>query len=260
LEGDGLDEAVAALRMFALIDRETIVDERERVIATNTIRLHRLVRQVAVARCGGEAGEKGRRRLIEALATVYPREVFSDPKSWPRARRLDVLVLVLVRRRCPAAWGGGGAGVWSTEFTRGIPASGARGYTLARPLYERALAIREKVLGPEHPNTATSLNYLGGLLKDQGDFAGARPLQERALAIREKVLGHEHPDTATSLNYLGGLLEALGDLNGARSYQERALAIREKVLGPEHPHTATTLNNLAFFLSARWRFARKCSA
>jgi hypothetical protein len=31
---------------------------------------------------------------------------------------------------------------------------------LARPLYERALAIREKVPGPEHPDTAASLNNL----------------------------------------------------------------------------------------------------
>ena len=36
----------------------------------------------------------------------------------------------------------------------------------ARPLYERALAIREKVLGPEHPDTATSLNNLAALLQD----------------------------------------------------------------------------------------------
>ena len=34
----------------------------------------------------------------------------------------------------------------------------------ARPLYERALAIREKVLGPEHPDTATSLDSLASLL------------------------------------------------------------------------------------------------
>jgi hypothetical protein len=44
LEGDGLDEAVAALRTFALLDRETIADEREPEIMTDTIRLHRLVR------------------------------------------------------------------------------------------------------------------------------------------------------------------------------------------------------------------------
>src|SRR6516162_8873367 len=59
----------------------------------------------------------------------------------------------------------------------------------ARPLHERALAISEKVLGPEHPDTATSLHNLASLLQDQDDLAGARPLFERALAIYEKVLG-----------------------------------------------------------------------
>jgi hypothetical protein len=31
-----------------------------------------------------------------------------------------------------------------------------------------APAIREKVLGPEHPETATSLSYLAGLYYQQG--------------------------------------------------------------------------------------------
>ena len=31
-------------------------------------------------------------------------------------------------------------------------------YAAAHPLYERALAIREQVLGPDHPDTAASLN------------------------------------------------------------------------------------------------------
>ena len=94
----------------------------------------------------------------------------------------------------------------------------------ARPLYERALAIREKLLGPEHPATAGSLNDLASLLQDQGDLAGARPLYECALAISEKLRGPEHPDTATSLNNLAGLLRAKGDLVGAQPLYERALA------------------------------------
>ena len=43
LAGEGLDEAVAALRRFALIGRETIVDERNPEVVTDTIRLHRLI-------------------------------------------------------------------------------------------------------------------------------------------------------------------------------------------------------------------------
>jgi hypothetical protein len=60
---------------------------------------------------------------------------------------------------------------------------------------ERALAIYEKVLGPEHRHTAASMGNLATLLSTQGDLAGARPLYERALAIREKMLGPQHPDT-----------------------------------------------------------------
>ena len=86
LEGDGLDEAVAALRTFALIDRETIADEREPSITTDCIRLHRLVRQVAAARCEGEAREEARRALVEALVAVYPRDVWKAIRRPGRGR------------------------------------------------------------------------------------------------------------------------------------------------------------------------------
>jgi hypothetical protein len=67
LADDGLDEAVAALRAFALVDRETSADERDPSVTTETIRLHRLVRAVAAGRRTQEA-EATRRVLIEALA------------------------------------------------------------------------------------------------------------------------------------------------------------------------------------------------
>ena len=79
-------------------------------------------------------------------------------------------------------------------------------YNTALPYSQRALAIREKVLGSDHPDTATSLNNLGYLHRAVGDYEGARPYYQRALDIREKVLGPEHPKTALSLNNLGALL------------------------------------------------------
>jgi tetratricopeptide (TPR) repeat protein len=121
-------------------------------------------------------------------------------------------------------------------------------YRGALPYSERALAIRQKVLGAEHPDTALSLNNLGLLLKDLGDYPGARSYYERALRIRTEVLGEEHPDTAPSLNNLGLLLRAQGNLAGARPYYERALRINEQVLGEEHPDTATSYNNLGGLL------------
>jgi tetratricopeptide (TPR) repeat protein len=54
-------------------------------------------------------------------------------------------------------------------YERALAIAGARSH------YERALAISEKALGPDHLDTASSLNNLGYLLKSQGDLAGARP-------------------------------------------------------------------------------------
>ncbi len=119
-------------------------------------------------------------------------------------------------------------------------------YIGARSYCERALAIREKVLGEEHPDTALSLNNLGHLLHLLDELTGARSYLERAVVIAEKTLGEEHPLTAQYLNNLGYLLQVQGDLARARLYHERALAIREKVLGEDHPDTAQSLSNLGY--------------
>ncbi|HXM56740.1 MAG TPA: tetratricopeptide repeat protein [Candidatus Dormibacteraeota bacterium] len=125
---------------------------------------------------------------------------------------------------------------------------GAGDRTAARPWYERALGIRERVLGPDHLDTADALNDLGEVLYDHGVLAAARPLFERALAIREKVLGPDDPRTALSVHNLGTLLRALGELAAARPLLERAVEIHERVLEPDHPSTALSLNGLGVLL------------
>jgi tetratricopeptide (TPR) repeat protein len=130
----------------------------------------------------------------------------------------------------------------------------------AIPLAQKALAIREKALGPEHPDTASSLNNLALLYEATGAYAQAEPLLKRALAIGEKALGPEHPNTATSLNNLAGLYEAMGAYAQAEPLLKRALAIGEKALGPEHPNTATSLNNLAALYWAQTHWSEAASS
>ena len=98
-------------------------------------------------------------------------------------------------------------------------------YDQALPLYQRALKIREKALGPEHPDTSVSLNNLAMLYHSMGAYDQALPLFQRALKIREKVLGPEHPATATSLNNLAGLYEDQGAYAKAVPLHQRALKI-----------------------------------
>jgi hypothetical protein len=68
----------------------------------------------------------------------------------------------------------------------------------ARPYLERGLDIRERVLGPDHPDTAGSLNNMGVLCYYEGDLQGAADYMRWALAALEKSLGHDHPDTRQS--------------------------------------------------------------
>jgi CHAT domain-containing protein/Flp pilus assembly protein TadD len=112
-------------------------------------------------------------------------------------------------------------------------------------LAEQVLVIREKKLGPDHPDTAKSVNNLAVFYDTIGDYAKAELLYLRALAIQERILGLEHPDTLISLNNLAVLYNTTGTYAKAEQLLLRALAIQERILGPEHPDTATSLNNLA---------------
>ncbi len=118
-------------------------------------------------------------------------------------------------------------------------------YAKAEPLYQRALNITEKAVGPDHPATAQALNNLGLLYYYMGDYAKAEPLYQRAFNIREKALGPDHPDTATSLNNLAELYRSLSNYVKAEPLYQRALKIDEKALGADHSDTARALNNLA---------------
>jgi TIR domain len=87
--GDNLDEAVAALRTFALVDRKSIVDERDASITTDSIRLHRLVREVAAARFGNDTRRKLQGALGVALDAAYPHNAYNNPAVWPHTWQCD---------------------------------------------------------------------------------------------------------------------------------------------------------------------------
>lgn len=57
-------------------------------------------------------------------------------------------------------------------------------YDEAEPLYQRSLAIWEKVLGPEHPAVAQSLDNYASLLREIGRTKEAEVLEERVREIR----------------------------------------------------------------------------
>ncbi|OQR97731.1 hypothetical protein ACHHYP_10099 [Achlya hypogyna] len=174
---------------------------------------------------------------------------------------------------------------------RGFSPVNAWKFRKAEGLLLLAKEIRERVLGPVHPDYATSLNNLGNfyksaltMLKDDEAKAGLgyggvlvktndeiRQLYEKSLGIYESHLGPDHPLVARSLNNMALFLLHQHDKVPKAKLPPReklveievkieqlflqALDIRRKKLGNKNPETAATLNNLGNLKYNQGQFA-----
>jgi serine/threonine protein kinase/tetratricopeptide (TPR) repeat protein len=120
--------------------------------------------------------------------------------------------------------------------------------------YRRSIALREQVLGPEHPDVARVLNNLGIALRDQNQYREAAVQLERAVAILEKALGPEHPAVGGALGNLGIMFAEQGQSEQAAVHYRRALAILEKAFGPEHLGLTNALGNLGLVLGSMGQY------
>jgi hypothetical protein len=154
----------------------------------------------------------------------------------------------------------------------------------AESLYERALAMKEKALGPDNADVGVCLIDLAEVYRKQGKYAEAELLRRRALAIDEKALdptrhdqlavlykaqrkypdveplykstlqlfeerlGPNSPDVALALNNLATLYQAEGRYEEAEPLFKRSLEIWVKAMGPNYPHIATCLEDYAKLL------------
>ena len=117
---------------------------------------------------------------------------------------------------------------------------------LAESLLRRSLAIRERALGPMHPDVAVSLYNLARieeiLTHSKPNPSRVRPLFARALAIREKAFGERSAPVVDAL-------ERLARFDGATSVSagelERAIAIQEMLYGANAKELVNDLIALA---------------
>jgi tetratricopeptide (TPR) repeat protein len=115
----------------------------------------------------------------------------------------------------------------------------------ALELARRVCELARRELGDNNPDTATSLNNLGFLLRITRDLAAARPYLEQAVKINRCVRGDDHPNTAISLRNLGRVLKEMGKLVDARYCYEEVLKICRRVMGDETPETVTTDSSIS---------------
>jgi tetratricopeptide (TPR) repeat protein len=127
-------------------------------------------------------------------------------------------------------------------------------FAAAGPLYEKALALREKQESPEALALLPLLNNLALLYRETADYGRALRFAERARSIAELHNAAETADGATAFANLGEIQQVQGDLAGARKWLGRALSIRESLLAPSDPRIAETLSDLALTDRAESRF------
>jgi CHAT domain-containing protein/tetratricopeptide (TPR) repeat protein len=104
-------------------------------------------------------------------------------------------------------------------------------YAEAEPPLRKALAAREKDLGPNDPNVAVTLNNLAGVRLASGDAKGAEELLTRALEIFKKSNHETHPHAIVARNVLAEVYRSQGRLADAETLARATLTQLEKKLG-----------------------------
>ena len=177
------DEALIALQKYSLIEVE---DEK--------LSIHRLVQAVIRHAMNEEAVKLWAGVAVHVVNVSFPLES-DDVRTWPQC-------LPLISHASTTLSHAETIQFTSDKTVRllnqlGVYLYARAEYEQARRMYERAIAVDEVTLDPDHPDVAIRLNNLGSVLREQGDLEGAKALFERALHIFREFLGDDHPNTKT---------------------------------------------------------------
>jgi hypothetical protein len=216
-------DAIGALRKYSLVTPA----------AGGSVSVHRLVQAVTADQMPAELARDWQQAAAALIEDAIPGDT-AQPGSWLACAAL------LPHAQAALTEDGDGLG----RIANYLGSSGS--YAAARDLERRIVDARQRVLGPEHPNTLAARHDLAHWTGLAGDPATARDLLAKLLRALERILGPEHPNTLTVKGNLASWTGQAGDLAAARDLVAELLPSLERVLGPEHPNT----------LAARHEFAR----
>ncbi|GHB39858.1 serine/threonine protein kinase [Streptomyces viridiviolaceus] len=121
-------------------------------------------------------------------------------------------------------------------------------WTEAGEVHRAVAGERERLLGPDHPDTLASRHELAFTLSRTGRPADALHAYKRVAEARIRVLGPDHPDTLATRQEMAYVLGRLGRYDDAHQVYTSVLAVRERTMGADHPDTLRCRHNLAFNL------------
>jgi len=125
----------------------------------------------------------------------------------------------------------------------------------ARPLLDRAKAICDRDLGPDHHDTFRCRLELAHWLNQSGQLDAATVELEGLLDDEIRVLGPDHQDTFATRGTLATVLAESGQVKEAIEESRKLLDDEIRVLGSDHPSTLITRNNVSIWLGRLGRTA-----
>jgi len=152
------------------------------------------------------------------------------------------------RDRDPLEWARVQFGIGWVLFDQGQ-------YQQVESVLREVLTERERLLGPEHPDTIAARHYMARAAVLQGRYAEAETEYRGVLKLREKVLGPENPETLKTRSNLAIVIDQQGKYAEAETEYRAVLKLREKVLGPEHPDTLSARDNVSIVLQEQGKYA-----
>ncbi|KAK5629322.1 hypothetical protein RRF57_005037 [Xylaria bambusicola] len=118
-------------------------------------------------------------------------------------------------------------------------------FPLAETFLTLSWRVGETTLGPEHPDTLSSMGELAYVYREQRQLPEAESLSMQALEISKRVLGPEHLRTLAVTNNLALTYIDQKRFKEAELLHLHVLEVNKKVLGAEHQNTLTAMHNLA---------------
>ncbi|MBL8890579.1 MAG: serine/threonine protein kinase [Planctomycetaceae bacterium] len=111
-------------------------------------------------------------------------------------------------------------------------------------LFQSSLKVHTDQLGPNDPQTLTSMDHLAQSYFSSGQLDQALPMFEETLELRKKRLGPEHEDTLRSMNNLAQCYHEVGQPAKALLLLEQTVELMKVKLGPQQSATMTAMGNL----------------
>jgi len=177
--------------------------------------------------------------MLDLLAGLYRK--LGD---LPVARSLAERALALRS----AQYGVESAEAAKSEWTLGWVLSMQGEYKESRRRLDHAIAVLDRVEGPDSLAAADAREPLMELVFSGEGPQAALPVVERRLATYQRVLGDSEPRTALAYSDLGVVFENTNRPKESEAALRKAIALLEPLLPPDDPRLAYPHNNLAGLL------------